>query len=169
MTTVPEDHRSATEHLTDPIVTEHLQKYKDFFQPVLEGGLGSTARFWAIYIFMINRLHREIQKCVKTNDVNGYIEIFPTLLAVYFALNRPNYARWGTLFLQTLESANPRLRELLDNGAFSIRRRRKSYSRSPVDLSLEQTVNHDSASRMKGIVSFRNSESAMRRWSLSMA
>ena len=29
-------------------------------------------------------------------------------------------------------------------------------------------MNRDSASRMKGIVSFRNSENAMRRWSLSM-
>ena len=101
-------------------------------------------------------------------DVSGYIEIFPTLLAVYFALNRPNYARWETLFLQKLKSAHPKLREVLENGAFSIRRTKKNYNRSAVDLSLEQTVNRDSASRMKGIVSFRNSESAMRRWSLSM-
>ena len=57
MTSVSEDHRTATEHLTDPVVTEHLQKYEDFFQRVLEGSLGSTARLWAIYIFMINRLH----------------------------------------------------------------------------------------------------------------
>ena len=117
---------------------------------------------------MINRLHRELQRCVKMNDVGGYIKIFPTLLVVYFALNRPNYARWGTLFLHKLKSADPELREVLENGAFSIRRTKKNYSRSAVDLSLEQTVNRDSASKMKGIVSFRNSESTMRRWSLSM-
>ena len=170
MTTVIEDPRKATEHVTDPIVNDLLQKYEDFFQWVLEGSLGSTTQFWAIYIYiyMINCLHRELQRCVKTNDFSGYIEIFPTLLAVYFALNRPNYARWGTLFLQKLKSAHPKLREVLENGAFSIRRTKKSYNRSAVDLSLEQTVNRDSASRMKGIVSFRNSESAMRRWSLSM-
>ena len=168
MFAVPEDPKSALNHLKDPIVTEYLQKYEEFFQQVLEGSLGSTAQFWAIYIFMINRLHRELQRCVKMNDVSGYIEIFPTLLAVYFALNRPNYARWGTLFLQKLKSAHPKLCELLENGAFSIRRTKKSYSGSAVDLSLEQTVNRDSASKMKGIVSFQNSEGAMRRWSLSM-
>ena len=168
MFAVPEDPKSALNHLKDPIVNEYLQKYKEFFQQVLEGSLGSTAQFWAIYIFMINRLRRELQRCVKMNDVSGCIEIFPTLLAVYFTLNRPNYARWGTLFLQKLKSAHTKLRELLENGAFSIRRTKKSYSRSAVDLSLEQTVNRDSASKMKGIVSFRNSEGAMRRWSLSM-
>jgi hypothetical protein len=135
---------------------------------VLDGNLGSTAQFWAIYIFLINRLHRELQRCVKTNDVNGYICVFPTILSVFFALNRPNYARWGTLFLHKLKSAGQELRDVLQNGAFSIRRTKKNYNRSAVDLSLEQTVNRDAASRMKGIVSLRNSEKAMRRWSLNM-
>ena len=78
MSTVTEDPRKVIEHprkviehLMDPIVTEHLQKYKDFFQRVLEGSLGSTAQFWAIYIFLINRFHRELRRCVKTNDVSG--------------------------------------------------------------------------------------------------
>ena len=168
MSTVPLDPRLADEHLSEPVVTNHLQRYEDYFQSVLEGNLASTAQFWAIYIFLINRLHRELQKCVKTNDVNGYITIFPTMLSVFFALNRPNYARWGTLFLHKLKSAGQELRDILENGAFSIRRTKKNYNRSVVDLSLEQTVNRDAASRMKGIVSFRNSENAMCRWSLNM-
>lgn len=52
--------------------------------------------------------------------------------------------------------------------AFSIRRTNKDFSRSAIDLSLEQTINHDAASQMKGIDAFRNSENAMRRWSLTM-
>lgn len=143
--------------------------YEDYFQSVLGGNRGYTAQFWAIYIFLINRLHRELQRCVKTNDVEGYIHVFPTILVVFFALNRPNYARWGTLFLQKLKKSDPKLREVLKKGAFSIRRTQKNYSRSAVDLSLEQTLNRDAASRMKGIVAFRNSENAMRRWSLTMA
>ena len=90
------------------------------------------------------------------------------MLSVLFALNRPNYARWGTLFLHKLKSAGQELRDILEKGAFSIRRTKKNYNRSAVDLSLEQTVNRDAASRMKGIVSFRNSENATRRWSLNM-
>ncbi len=168
MSTVPLDPKEAEEHLSDPVVTQHMQMYEDYFQSVLDGHRGSTAKFWAIYIFLVNRLHRELQRCVKTNDVSGYIRVFPMLLAVYFALNRPNYARWGTLFLHKLETAAPKVYDVLAKGAFSIRRTRNDYSRSAVDLSLEQTVNRDAASNMKGIVAFRNSESAMRRWSLTM-
>ena len=56
----------------------------------------------------------------------------------------------------------------MEQGALTIRRTRKNYNRSAVDLSLEQTVNHDSAFSMKGIVAFKNVENAMRRWSLTM-
>lgn len=94
MSTVPSDVSQVEAYLSDPVVTRHLQKYEDFFQTVLDGAHGSTAGFWAIYIFLINRLHRELQRCVKTNDVSGYIDVFPMMLAVFFALNRPNYARW---------------------------------------------------------------------------
>jgi hypothetical protein len=168
MSTVPLDSRLAEDHLSDEVVTHHLQMYEDYFHSVLDGNLGSTAQYWAIYIFLINRLHRELQRCVKTNNVSGYIDVFPQLLAVFFALNRPNYARWGTLFLEKLQNSDPKLLEVLESGAFSIRRTRKDYSRSAVDLSLEQTVNRDAASQMKGIVAFRNSENAMRRWSLNL-
>ena len=47
-----------------------------------------------------------MQKCVKANDVIGYIHVFSTLLTVCFALNRPNYARWGILFLPNLKSSD---------------------------------------------------------------
>ena len=102
------------------------------------------------------------------NDVNGYITIFPATLSVFFALNQPNYASWGTLFLHKLKSAGQELRDILENGACSIWRTKKNYNRLAVDLSLEQTVNRDAASVMKGIVSFQSSENAICHWSLNM-
>ena len=65
-------------------------------------------------------------------------------------------------------SADPKFLDILHKGAFSVRRTTKNYSRSAVDLSLEQSVNRDAASQMKGIVAFRNSDSTMRRWHLTM-
>ena len=118
MSTVPVHFTRAKEHLANTVAANQLQKYEDYFQRVLNGNLGSTARFWAIYIFLINRLHRELQRCVKTNDVDGYIQVFPTLLVVYFALNRPNYARWGTLFLHKLKSADQKMREIVEGWVF---------------------------------------------------
>ncbi|ESO88713.1 hypothetical protein LOTGIDRAFT_165497 [Lottia gigantea] len=168
MHTLPSNASQTEVHLLDPVVLQHLEKYEEFFQMIIDGSQGPTAQFWATYIFLINRLHRELQRCVKTNDVNGYINVFPMILGVFFSLNRLNYARWGTLFLQKLKSCDPKLIEILEKSAFSVRRTTKDYSRSAVDLSLEQSVNRDAASQMKGIVAFRNSENAMRRWSLSM-
>ena len=74
------------------------------------------------------------------------------MLAVFFALNRPNYDRWDTLFLLKLENTAPKLRKILEEGVFSIRQTKKNYSRSAVDLSLEQTVNINAVSSMRGIV-----------------
>ncbi|KAK4309970.1 hypothetical protein Pmani_018437 [Petrolisthes manimaculis] len=169
MDAIPREQSKVEDHLTDPIITQHLQKYEEFFHSVMDGSHGQTAQFWAIYIFLINRVHREVQRCVKMNDVDGYINVFPAMLNVFFALNRPNYARWGTLFLQQLRSADPQLHKILADGAFSIRRTTKQYSRSAVDISLEQTVNRDALSSLRGIVAFRNSESAVRRWSLTQS
>lgn len=166
MMTIPSD--QVEDHLSDSVIMQHLLKYEEFFYSVTEGTIGPMAQFWGTYVFLVNRVHRELQRCVKTNDVDGYIDVFPAILDVFFSLNRPNYARWGTLFLHKLTSSHPQLREILQKGAFSIRRTKKNYSRSAVDLSLEQTVNRDAASSMKGIVAFRNSENARRRWSMTM-
>ena len=168
MNAVSDDPQEVHGHLDDEELIQHLNKFESFFQDILAGNKGPTSQFWATYVYLVNRVHREMQRCIKTNDVNGYIEVLPALLDVFFSLNRPNYARWGTLFMQKLKSADERAIEILRKGAFSIRRTKKNYSRSAVDLSLEQSVNRDAASQMKGIVACRNSESAIRRWHLTM-
>ena len=42
-----------------------------------------------------------------------------------------------------------------------------SFSQSAIDLPLEQTVNRDAASPMRGIVGFHYSHSAIRRWCIT--
>ena len=91
----------------------------------------------------------------------------PFVLDIFLGLNRSNYARWG-LFLQRLKEADPKILETLKKGAFSIRRTLKNYSRSTIDLSLEQSVNRDASSAIRGIVSYRESETAMHRWFIIM-
>ena len=167
MNSAPDDVSEVEAFLSNDAIKKHLKSYEDFFHSLIDGNLGPTAQFWANYIYLINRLHRKIQCCVKTNDVQGYIDAFPSMLAVFFGLNRPNYARWGTLFMQKLQNADEKFIDILEKGAFSIRRTEKHFSRSAVDLSLEQTVNRDAASSVRGIVAFRNSEYAMRRWHLT--
>ena len=72
------------------------------------------------------------------------------------------------LDLLNIDSTHPGLRELLsDDGLFSVRRTNKQFSRLPVDLTLEQTVNADAASRMTGYTASTNSYSGRLRWSVT--
>ena len=78
MSTVPLD-PSLVEHLSDPVVICRRMS-------ILDGNLGSTAQFWAI-VFLINHVHRELQRCVKTKwHPCGYIRVFPMILTVYSTL-----------------------------------------------------------------------------------
>ena len=152
----------------DGLFKDLLKRYDEFFHNIMDGHQGSTAAYWAIYVYLINRIYRELQRAIRTNNVKGYIEILPYVNEIFFALNRPHYARWGSLFLHKLRQMDPKAYDILQAGAFSIRRTDKSYSRSAVDLTLEQTVNRDAASPMRGISAFRNNESAFRRWSITL-
>ena len=145
-----------------------LNGYERFFHDMIDGEHGSTAAYWATYVYLVNRVYRELQRAVRTNDVDGYIRVLPRVVEECFALNRPNYARWGSLFLSKLRHMDASAREILDAGAFSIRRTNTSFARCAIDLTLEHTVNRDAASPMRGISAFRNSENAFRRWSVTL-
>jgi len=149
---------------SEPELKQHMAQYESFFVQVMQGELGPTAQYWCTYVFMINRLHRDLMRAVRTNNIEQYITILPAVIDIFFCLNRPNYARWGVLFLEKLNSADPNIRTVLEKGAFSIRRTSNDFSRTAVDLCLEQTVNRDAASPMRGIVGFHYSENAIRRW-----
>ena len=79
-----------------------LNGYERFFHDMIDGEHGSTAAYWATYVHIINRVYRELQLAVRTNDVDGDIRVLPRVVEVFFALHRPNCARWGSLFLSKL-------------------------------------------------------------------
>ncbi len=89
---------------------------------------------------------------------------------MFFAGNRPNYARWMVKYhlnLLNIDKTHPGLRYILEHGAMSVKRTLKPFSRAAVDLALEQTVNADAASRHTGIAAFTQSEGARRRWMIT--
>ncbi len=71
--------------------------------------------------------------------------------------------------LLNIDFTHPGAREILFKGAMSIRRTSKSFSRSAIDLTLEQTINANIASRETGIVAFNMSEDARHRWMLTQS
>jgi hypothetical protein len=67
------------------------------------------------------------------------------------------------LNLCNIDDTQPGLKDTLESGALSIRRTDKSFSRTAVDMTLEQMVNADAASRLTGIPAFGTLDSAKRR------
>ena len=73
------------------------------------------------------------------------------------------------LNLLNIDESHPGAKSVLMSGGLSVRRSNKTFSRTPVDLTLEQTINADAASRSTGIVAFTNSQDARRRWLVTHA
>ena len=146
-----------------------MAEYAEYTEKTLSGDHGSTAKFWMIYIQLVNIFLRFSRAC-RTNDLDLFIFTLHEMCPIFFAGNRPNYSRWMVKYLLNLlniEETHPGLRAILQKGAFSIRRTQKSFSRTAVDITLEQTVNADAASRSTGIAAFGLSDSARRRWMMT--
>lgn len=66
-----------------------------------------------------------------------------------------------------LKVDNSNLLQEFREGAFGIRRTKSRLGRSPVDLTLEQTINADAGNTLTGVSHFTNSIAARERWALS--
>ena len=84
MDNVPSDVNNLEEYLDNPTITHHMNMYENYLQLLIQGSHGPTAQYWAIYIYIINRIHRELQRCVEINSVKGYIDVLPVVLEVFF-------------------------------------------------------------------------------------
>ena len=69
------------EHCQDVVVNvssmDLMKKYENFF---CDGKYGGTAAYWAIYVNFINRVNRQLQRAVHTNDVDGYIHVLSSII-----------------------------------------------------------------------------------------
>ena len=66
-----------------------------------------------------------------------------------------------------MEKTQEGIRANFEGGALFIRRTTKSFSRCAVDLTLEQTINKDAASRHTGISAFTQCVKARKRWTVT--
>ncbi len=99
-----------------------------------------------------------------------YTHALGKIIPVFFSGKRLNYARWMIVYLLKLlniKKESPEIRHAVSQGGLSIKRSTNSFSRVPVDMALEQTINADAASRFTGITAFANSESARSQWMIT--
>lgn len=142
------------------------EAYAKYTEATRSGVHGATAQFWMMYIDYIQVYHN-LERATRTNDISLFIYTLTPVIGLFFATNHVNYSRWLTKYqldLMNIDGSHPGLRAILEEGAFTVRRTDHQFSRVPVDLTLEQTVNADAASRLTGITSATNSYCARLRW-----
>ena len=146
-----------------------MVRYSEYIDATRDGQHGTTARFWMVYIDLVNLYHR-FSRASRTNDLELFIHALGEMCPVFFATSRPNYSRWMVRYqlnLLNVEHTHPGVKGMLEGGAMSIRRTTKDFSRSAVDLTLEQTINADAASRLTGVARFGHSDSARKKWMIT--
>lgn len=87
-----------------------------------------------------------------------------------FAFNHQNYSRWQVYYsgkLCSIGDTHPGLRFSFEQGSFGVWRTEKPFSRIPVDLTLEQTINGEAARRLIGIIHMTNSVAARPSWAIN--
>lgn len=158
-----------TDKITDAELLAVIKKYLEFKQDTLDGIHGKTAQYYVMYIEFVN-YYLMFTRSIRVGDFDLYKFIIPKLCSLFFMFNQHNYARWLLKYYEDLlkvEEKFPQLAEEFKKGMFGIKRTNNSFSRAPVDLTLEQTVNADAARRLTGITHFTNSISARQRWARS--
>lgn len=144
-----------------------LEHYDSYTRDTINGHHGCTAKFYLMYIRFMD-FYLLFERAIRTCDTELYIYAAYKMCALFFIFNHQNYARWMTKYLDTftnIEETHPGLLEDLEGGALSIRRTTKNFCRSPIDLTLEQTINANAGNKLTGITAFRNSLCAKQKWS----
>jgi len=146
-----------------------MRTYSEYTECTYRGNHGNTAGFGKIYLRLVN-IFLMFSRAYTTNDFDLFIYVLGEMCPIFFAGYRPNYARWVVRYylnLVNMENSHPGIRHILQNDALSVKRSSRSFSRTPFDITLEQTVDADAASSLTGIAAFGRSESAKRRWMIT--
>lgn len=155
------------------IENENLQdlinNYGIYKQQTLRGEHGKTSQFYLIYTNLIHH-YLDLSRSVRTGDFELFKTVLPKITNIFFICNQQNYSRWAVKYYDNLlrvGETHPNLYEEFQKGCFGIKRTTKPFSRQPIDLVLEQTINADAARKLTGIIHFTNSISARQRWARS--
>ena len=92
------------------------------------------------------RLQHQIHTAVQTNDFDMRLDAWNKMLPIYFALNKTNYARYGTWYVQTMKEIDDRysgLKHLLKSAGLSVQAQTAYPVRASIDQRGEQSINRD--------------------------
>ncbi|CAH1111428.1 unnamed protein product [Psylliodes chrysocephalus] len=155
------------EFLTNGVLSELFCSYKQYVNRTLRGDHGKTTHYYMIYIQLVNYY---VTLSRSMGDFEMFKYIIPKITNLFFMVNQQNYARWCVKYLDNLNNINethPGLEDDFKKCFFGIKRTENYFSRIPIDLTLEQTINANAARGLSGISHFTNSIAARQRWTKS--
>ena len=169
------NYQSIEEHFQDALeddgIGELLKAYSRFQEDVRNGVYGKTSQFWMLYYLDIMRNQHLIRESVHTNNFFFRLHGLKAMLPFMFVLNKQNYARHGSMYVNTLENldiTHPGCRELLERNGLSVQGQDIYPCRTPIDQRGEQTINRD-AKVAGGIKYFASDQNAILKWTLNHA
>lgn len=154
--------------ISDQAFNTLLKEYHDYKKETLEGTHGKTAQVYFMYIQLID-YYLIMDYSVRTADMELYKYALKKMINVFFTMNHPNYSRYLTIYLDKLENINsthPGLLEDSGSSMLGIKRTKKPFSRIPIDITLEQTINADAAST-SGVKEITDSFSRREKWAIT--
>lgn len=152
-----------------PELLNLINQYMAYKNETLSGNHGKMAQYWCLY-FEIFAVYRSFVRSIRSSSFEGYIESLVAMCSLFYIFNQNNYARYLVKYidnLKNIESLYPGLKTHLSNGGLGIKRTTKQFSRIPIDLTLEQTINADASNRFTGISALTNNTYARERWAKS--
>lgn len=144
--------QSSTPKINNQEVLNLFNEYELYTEKTLNGYHGKTPKFYQTYIQLVE-YYLLLSASIRTGDFELFIFVLPYISNVFFMVNQPNYARYTVKYLDNLlrvDITHPGLKERFQNGSFGVKRTLKTYSRQPIDLTLEQTINADAANKLTG-------------------
>ena len=108
----------------------------------------------------------QLSLATKTNNLDLHISSLQSMCPLLFSVNHQQYAKYLSVYIMHLLNLPKEAKVLLENNGFSVLRSRTTAGRTPVDLTIEQTVNKHAKSN-GGIIGFSRSLPAYYRWTVT--
>ena len=166
---ITKEQKHLDKHVWSQEIEELLAAYKSYTVESSDGKRSKSTDHWKNYVSMIH-LYHEFSRSIHTGDLDLFISSLPKITSYFFTFNEPNYARWTVKYhdnLLKLPETHPEVYLEFKNKLFEIKRTPKSFSRSPIGLVVEKTINVNAAWQRTGVSALTNSISTRQRWAES--
>ena len=102
--------------MNDEEIGAFLAKFEEYNDEVRKGNHEKTSQFWLVYYLDIMQNQHLLHTAIQTNNFYLRLHGLKTMLPYFFAMDKQNYAQYGSCYINTLEHldiTHPGCRQLL--------------------------------------------------------